>query len=144
MRRRRFLTAAVAAFAAAAIVPVASALAPSPGEIRGDYASNGEVSGPYSTAALGRGLDDPTLQVKADATVEPSAKPAVQQALGAKAELEATKKKRRLPFTGLDLGLMVVGGALVLCVSLSRAALGRARRYRREREDEREPRSVEA
>lgn len=144
MRRRRFLTAAAAAFAAAAIVPVASALAPSPGEIRGDYASNGEISGPYSTAALGRGLDDPTLQGKADATVEPSAKPAVQRALGAKAGLHATKKKRRLPFTRLDLGLMLVGGAVVLFASLSGAALGRARRYSRQREDEREPRAVEA
>jgi len=108
------LAVAVGIFAAA---PIASAATPQ--QIYRDYADNGRLDQQYSKADLQRALKSAALQGYPHVGVQG----AVQQALGA----QAVKTHGGLPFTGLDLGLLAAGGAILLMAGATLRKLGRAR-----------------
>jgi hypothetical protein len=130
MRRGRIIT-AVTAFAAAVAVGAPGALAASPQQIYKDYADNGRLDGHYSKADLQRALHDAVIQGYKPAT---SVAPAIKKKISspssgvAGAKLPAAKKQGALPFTGLDLALMTVGGfsLLLLGAALRRFARNKA------------------
>ena len=130
MRRGRIIT-AVTAFAAAVAVGAPGALAASPQQIYKDYADNGRLDGHYSKADLQRALHDAVIQGYKPAT---SVAPAIKKKISspssgvAGASLPAAKKQGALPFTGLDLALMTIGGfsLLLLGAALRRFAGNKA------------------
>ena len=95
------------------------ASAATPQQIYRDYADNGRLDQQYSKADLQRALRDAALQGYPRVGVQG----AVQQALGAK----AVKSNGGLPFTGLDLGLLAAGGALLLVMGAGLRKVGRAK-----------------
>jgi opacity protein-like surface antigen len=113
---RRLLVVLVAA---ATLVFAAAASAATPTQIYRDFADNGRLDGHYSRADLNRALKDAVLQGYGNENVPP----ALQQQIAA----EGTAGGGGLPFTGLDLTLMAVGGAALL---LTGAGLRRAARNR--------------
>jgi hypothetical protein len=130
MRRGRIIT-AVTAFAAAVAVGAPGALAATPQQIYKDYADNGRLDGHYSNGDLQRALHDAVIQGYKPAT---SVAPAIKKKISspssgvAGAKLPAAKKQGALPFTGLDLALMTVGGfsLLLLGAALRRFAGNKA------------------
>ena len=130
MRRGRIIT-AVTAFAAAVAVGAPGALAATPQQIYKDYADNGRLDGHYSKADLQRALHDAVIQGYKPAT---SVAPAIKKKISspssgvAGAKLPAAKKQGALPFTGLDLALMTIGGfsLLLLGGALRRFARNKA------------------
>jgi len=132
MRRGRIIT-AVAALAGAAVVGVPGAFAATPQQIIKDYADNGRLDGQYSKADLSRALKDAVRQGYDRPTnngIVPAIKTQVNKSSGgvAGASLPAAKKQGSLPFTGLDLTLMTVGGFafLLLGGALRRFARNKA------------------
>ena len=130
MRRGRIIT-AVTAFAAAVAVGAPGALAASPQQIYKDYADNGRLDGHYSKADLQRALHDAVLQgypgpKKVGAAIKKKISSPSSGVAGA--TLPAPKKQGALPFTGLDLALMTVGGfsLLLLGAGLRRFARNKA------------------
>ena len=131
MRRGRIIS-VVTAFAAAVAVGAPGALAATPQQIYKDYADNGRLDGHYSKADLQRALHDAVIQGYKPAT---SVAPAIKKKIsspssgvaGAKS-LPAPKKQGALPFTGLDLALMTIGGfsLLLLGAALRRFAGNKA------------------
>jgi hypothetical protein len=103
---RRVLTVA-AATAAVALVIASLASAATPTQIYRDYADNGHLDRQYSRDDVNRALRDAVLQGYGDGNVQPG----LQQELG---RAGAAGVKGGLPFTGLDLTLMVVGGTALL------------------------------
>jgi hypothetical protein len=87
----------------AAFLVAPAALAATPTQIYRDYADNGRLDGHYSRSDLNRALKDAVLQGYGNQNVQPGLQQELAQA-GAKG----------LPFTGLDLTLMVVGGSGLL------------------------------
>jgi hypothetical protein len=118
--RRRFTIFGVSACAVAALATAPVALGATPQQIYKDYKDNGRLNHQYTQADLQRALRDAALQGYPHVGV----KGAVRQALGA----QAVKPKGGLPFTGLDLGLMAAGGALLLAVGTGLRRLGRAKK----------------
>jgi hypothetical protein len=131
MRRGRII-ASVTAFAAAVAVGAPGALGATPQQIYKDYADNGRLDGRYSQADLRRALHDAVIQGynKPTNNVAPTIKKKVSQPKSgvAGAKLPAAKRQGALPFTGLDLALMTVGGfsLLLLGAALRRFARNRA------------------
>jgi hypothetical protein len=132
MRRGRIIT-AVAGLAGAAVVGVPGAFAATPQQIIKDYADNGRLDGHYSKADLSRALKDAVRQGYDRPTnngIVPAIKTQVNKSTGgvAGASLPAAKKQGSLPFTGLDLTLMTVGGFafLLLGGALRRFARNKA------------------
>lgn len=111
-------------------VLTAPAGAASPGEIYKDFAQNGQLSGPYSRAELEAALKD-AIAEGYGAPPGATLKPAVQQAirhsatLGAQKEIGRTGTLGALPFTGVDLGLIALGGAGLLLLGGGLRRLGR-------------------
>jgi len=130
MRRGRVIT-AVTALAAAVAVGAPGALAATPQQIYKDYADNGRLDGHYSKSDLQRALHDAVIQGYKPAT---SVAPAIKKKISspssgvAGANLPAAKRQGALPFTGLDLALMTVGGfsLLLLGAGLRRFARNKA------------------
>jgi hypothetical protein len=129
MRRGRVIT-AVTALAAAVAVGAPGALAATPQQIYKDYADNGRLDGNYSKSDLKRALRDAVAQGY------PSPKnvaPAIHKKLSspqsgvAGASLPAAKKQGALPFTGLDLALMTVGGFSLLLLGAALRRFGRSK-----------------
>src|SRR5947207_13540786 len=118
MRRLVGVLAAVAAL----LVFASVAAAATPTQIYRDYADNGRLDGHYSRADLDRALKDAVLQGYPHANTQPGFQHQVAAAGAA-----AGVKGGGLPFTGLDLTLMVVGGTALL---LTGAGLRRAARKR--------------
>lgn len=131
MRRNR-IAAAVVFLSAAALIAVSGALAASPQEIYRDYADNGRLDGQYSKPDLERVLSDAVVQAYDDGD-QSGLKPEIEKEVdkgtsggtsgGGSAggsSPGAVKVEGGLPFTGLDLslivagalGLMLLGGAL--------------------------------
>jgi hypothetical protein len=108
----------VAACAALAL-GVGPAFGATPQQIYRDYKDNGRLDHQYSKADLQRALRDAALQGYPHVGVQG----AVQQALGA----QAVKTRGGLPFTGLDLALMAIGGAVLVGAGTSLRKFGRAR-----------------
>src|SRR5712691_5348287 len=118
MRRGRF-TAGLSALIAAALLGAPGAFAASPKAIYRDYQDNGRLDGNYSPADLQRALKDVVLQgyPKTGGNVAPKIHTKMTQprsgVLGAP-PVTRTATRPTLPFTGVDLALMTVGGLSLL------------------------------
>jgi hypothetical protein len=110
----------VAVFLAATMLGASAVSAATPREIYRDYADNGRLDGHYSKADLDRALKSAVLQGYGDGDVQTGLAPAAQSR-----GVAATEVQGRLPFTGLDLALMVVGGATLILVGFGLRRLGR-------------------
>jgi hypothetical protein len=100
---------------AVALACVGPAAAASPQRIYKDLADNGRLDGRYSDADIARafnldrvvGTDQrQPAQAEAEATVTPT--PAATR----------TRPDRKIPFTGLDLALLTVGGGPLLLIGI--------------------------
>lgn len=131
MRRGRIIT-SVTAFAAAVAVGAPGALGATSQQIYKDYADNGRLDGNYSRGDLQRALHDAVAQGynKPTNNVAPTIKKKISSPSSgvAGANLPGAKQQGALPFTGLDLVLMTVGGfsLLLLGAALRRFARNRA------------------
>jgi hypothetical protein len=129
MRHRgRFLW-SVTTLAVAVVVLAPSALAASatPEQIYQDYAAHGKLTKQYSRADLARALRDVRVGGYLKPTVSQGAGPAIQRAMGPAAAHHAVKPTGGLPFTGVDLGLMVLGGAGLLAFGAGLRRLGKGK-----------------
>jgi len=137
MSRRR-IKAAVTVLSAAALIAVPGALAASPQEIYRDYADNGRLDGHYSKPDLERALTNAAIQAYTSDSQQ-GMKPAVEQGskgssgssggvAGGQSPAAPVKVEGGLPFTGLDLSLIIVGalGLVLLGGALRRFARQRA------------------
>ena len=116
---RRVIVLAALACAVGMVVAAPAAVAASPQQIYRDYADNGKLDQSYSKADLQGALKYAAAQGYPRVGVQG----AVQQALGA----QAVKTSGGLPFTGLDLALMAVGGLLLVAAGTTLRKLGHAR-----------------
>jgi hypothetical protein len=116
---RRLIVLGVIACAVGMVIAAPAALAATPQQIYRDYADNGRLDHSYSKADLQAALRYAAIQGYPQVGVQG----AVQQALGA----QAVKTSGGLPFTGLDLALMAVGGALLIGAGTTLRKLGRAK-----------------
>jgi hypothetical protein len=116
MRRGRGLLATAVAVAVG-LLTSSAALAASPQQIYDDFADNGRLDAAYAPRDLQAALQDPTVQGYGSPAVVAPMKAEIKRQLGGGAPAaQALGKAGRggtLPFTGLDLAL-IVGGALVL------------------------------
>ena len=142
MRHTR-VTVAVVFLSAAALIAATGALAASPQAIYRDYADNGRLDGTYSPSDLRRALDNAVGQAYTP-DKQKGLKPAVEKQVkggtsggtngtsgGTNAggtSPTAVKTTGGLPFTGLDLSLIVVGalGLVLLGGALRRFARQRS------------------
>jgi hypothetical protein len=116
---------------ALALIGAAGAGAATPRQIYSDYADNGRLDGHYSKADLQAALNDALIEGYGGASGG-ALGPAVQKALsgrptagvlGARHAKQASAaaplavaSRSTLPFTGIDLALIAVGGGLLLLV----------------------------
>jgi hypothetical protein len=98
------------------------ALAATPKQIYRDYADNGRLDAKYSKADLDRALKDAVLQGYGDQNVNVGLSPAAGAAAG------NAGASGGLPFTGLDLTLMAVGGGALLLTGAGLRRLARSRK----------------
>lgn len=114
----RRLIAGAGAFAAAIAIAVPGALAATPEEIYRDYADNGRLDGDYSVRDLQRALKDAVVQGYGGPkgqVFEPKVKKKIREQVKPPLAVAPVKKKGgALPFTGLDLALITIGGASLL------------------------------
>jgi hypothetical protein len=124
MRRGR-LTVTIAAAVVGMLLAAAAASAASPREIYRDWAADGRIDGTYSTRDLQAALRDTTIQGYGSGGFVP----AVKQKLRGQgsAPLGAPRRSGTLPFTGLDLALLVGGAAFLLLLGGGLRRLGRSR-----------------
>jgi hypothetical protein len=112
---------ALAAVALVGLLASSAALAASPRAIYADYADNGRLDATYSESDLRAALQSATLGGYEDAGTVGRMKTEIKRKLGggaaagAQAQLRQTGTGGALPFTGLDLAL-IVGGAMFLLV----------------------------
>jgi hypothetical protein len=118
MRRCVFVL-GVLACAVGMVVAAPAAVAATPQQIYRDYADNGRLDHSYSKGDLKAALKYAAVQGYPRVGVQG----AVQQALGA----QAVKTSGGLPFTGLDLALMAVGGVLLVGAGTTLRKLGHSR-----------------
>lgn len=95
-----------------ALILAAPASAVSPQRIYADLADNGRLDGRYSRADLERALN-----VRRALGRDPRPKPNVRRPAAA-GNKPAKESGARLPFTGLDLALLIVGGFPLLLLGL--------------------------
>lgn len=145
MRRGRIITAAFTILAS--VLLAASASAATPGEIAQDL-RDGQLDGSYSQAdlqgylqsAMAQGYGNPvvtpvtpapTSQVAGVATPSQPAGAPTSGVAGAQKTSEqplaATGRVGTLPFTGVDLALLTIGGAVLLLLGVGARRAGRAR-----------------
>lgn len=109
--RRRVL--AVTISAAIALVWSGAAFAASPQKIYKDLADNGRLDGKYSRADIARAFNLERV-VKTDAGKPMHIPPAARAR-----ETASTKSSgRKIPFSGLDLALLTVGGGPLLLIGI--------------------------
>jgi opacity protein-like surface antigen len=116
---RRLIVWGVLACAVGILVAAPAANAATPQQILNDYAKNGRLDHSYSKADLRAAQRYAAAQGYPRVGVQG----AVQQALGA----QAVKTSGGLPFTGLDLALMAIGGALLIGAGTTLRKLGHAK-----------------
>jgi hypothetical protein len=107
-------TLAVCATAVIGLSGVGSASAASPQRIYADLADNGRLDGRYSRADIARALNL-RRAVRSDAQTSP---PARKPAAGAPSHSRSQNSSAGLPFTGLDLALLTLGGGPLLLIGL--------------------------
>lgn len=122
MRRGARHLAVTAVVALVGLFAVSSALAASPGQIYADYADNGRLDGTYSRADLEAALENATLQGYQPSGTVGGMKAEIKQQIGKGAPAGTQDQLAQtgtaggsLPFTGVDLAL-IVGGAMFLLV----------------------------
>ena len=132
MRRGRMMVVTVAC-AVATAVGAPGAFGATPQQIYKDYADNGRLDKNYSSADLKRALKDAVLQGYPGQTSGAGLAPTIKKKLASGVaaspkSLPAAKRAGALPFTGLDLALMVTGGLglLLLGAGLRRFARNKA------------------
>lgn len=118
---RRLIVLGVLACAVGMVVAAPAAVAATPQQIYRDYADNGRLDHQYSKAELQAALKYAAVQGYPHVGVQG----AVQQALGA----QAVKTSGGLPFTGLDLALMAVGGVLLIGAGTTLRKLGHRQQH---------------
>jgi hypothetical protein len=120
----------IVVLAGLATVGAQSAAAATPGQIYRDYADNGRIDGAYSTADLQAAQTNAAVQGYGNPNVTVGFKSAVATRIAAKrpaAPLGAASVRSTLPFTGIDLALLVAGGAGLLLLGAALRRLGRSR-----------------
>lgn len=112
----RRLSAVAAALAAAILIAVPVSLAATPQQIYRDFADNGKLDGHYSRADLLRAQKNLAIQGYGSPTKTGLKHAIKKQAVkGAKKTAAApVKKSGGLPFTGVDLALISIGGVMLL------------------------------
>lgn len=100
---------AVGALAVVALVGAGSAWAASPQRIYKDLADNGRLDGRYRRADVARALNLEQV-VRTDARTPVTRRPA--------ASPPKRSSSRTVPFTGLDLALLTVGGGPLLLIGV--------------------------
>ena len=115
--------AAVGAIAALAFAGTGSAFAATPQMIYRDLVDNGKLDGHYTRAEIARAFDLPP-NVGTDPGARVPRKPIGVQAEGVQAAPATKRSNRRLPFSSLDVALLVAGGGplLLIAASLKRRA----------------------
>ena len=106
-------TLALCAALALALIGAGPAIAVSPQKIYKDLADNGRLDGRYTRADIRRAFD-------LDQVVETDKSPprVTRRPAAAALRPEARRSARRLPFTGLDLALLTVGGGPLLLIGI--------------------------
>jgi hypothetical protein len=114
---------------AIALLAASAASAATPTQIYRDYQDNGRLDGRYSVADLQAALKNPAVQGYGGPTITPGEKQQIIQKLGAQQGTGGTGNSTGggLPFTGFDLGLLTVGGALLLTVGFGLRRVARAK-----------------
>ena len=122
----RNLTVAAGALAAALLIGASMASAATPQQIYRDYADNGHLDGNYSASDLQRAYKDAVVQGYAGPqgnNMKPTVNKGGQQSGQKGGEQGVTtppaKSTGGLPFTGIDLALITVGGVLLLAFGAS-------------------------
>jgi hypothetical protein len=118
---RRLTVCSALGAAALFFVPVAPAATPA--QIYRDYADIGRLDGHYSRADLNRALKDAVLQGYGNQNVQQG----LQQELSQAGVAGSAAQSGGLPFTGLDLTLMAVGGGVLLVTGAGLRRLGKSR-----------------
>jgi hypothetical protein len=129
MTRARLIVGIVAA-ACIASIGAQVAGAATPAQIYRDYADNGRIDGAYSTADLKAAQTNAAVQGYGNPNVTVGFKGAVATRIAATrpaASLGAANVRSTLPFTGIDLALLVAGGAGLLLLGAALRRLGRNR-----------------
>jgi hypothetical protein len=111
---------ALSVVAATALLVATGAFGATPKEIYRDYADNGRLDRTYSQADVDRALKDAVLQGYGNQNVNAGLAPAAGAA--------GSAGNSGLPFTGLDLTLMAIGGGALLAGGLGIRRLARARK----------------
>lgn len=108
---------AVGAAAALALVGAGSAYAATPQKIYRDLADNGRLDGRYTRAEIERAFNLPPV-VKTDQREPAARKPIAVPAAGEAAPTPRASERshRRVPFSALDVALLVAGGGPLLLI----------------------------
>jgi len=113
---------------AIALLAASAASAATPTQIYRDYQDNGRLDGRYSVADLQAALQSPAVQGYGGPTITPGMKQEIVNKLGAQHSTGGNNSTNGgLPFTGFDLGLLTVGGALLLSVGFGLRRVARAK-----------------
>jgi hypothetical protein len=125
----RNLTVAAGAIAAAILIGAPVATAATPQQIYRDYADNGHLDGHYSSADLQRAYKDavvqgyggpqggnlkPTIKKNSSKSGQQNGQNSGQKGGEQGISSPPAKSSGGLPFTGLDLALITIGGLLLL------------------------------
>jgi hypothetical protein len=127
LRGRILWSVATLSLAVVVGVPAAFGASATPEQIYQDYAAHGKLTKHYARADLARALRDARVSGYGKPTVNQGAAPAIQRAMGPAAAAHAVRPSRGLPFTGVDLALMVLGGAGLLAFGAGLRRLGKDR-----------------
>jgi hypothetical protein len=117
----------IAALVGLALFGLQSAAAATPGQIYRDYADNGRIDGAYSTADLKAAQMNASVQGYGNPNVTVGIKGAIAERIAPArpaAPLGRSAVRSTLPFTGLDLALLVAGGAGLLLLGAALRRLG--------------------
>lgn len=109
--------AAVGATAALALVGSSSAAAATPQQIYRDLADNGRLDGVYTRAEIERALNLPPI-VGTDAFQPAPRKPIAVHEEETGSSRPAARSDRRVPFSTLDVALLIAGGGPLLLIGV--------------------------
>lgn len=134
MRRGAGRLVATVAVALVGLLASSAAFAAGPRQIYDDFADNGRLDGAYSPRELQAALSSATIQGYGTPAVVKPMKAEIKRKLGGgqvaggKEALDRPARSGTLPFTGLDLALIVGGALLLLLVGggLRRASRSKA------------------
>lgn len=126
MRRGR-ITGTIAFAAVGMLIAATAASAASPREIYRDWAADGRIDGNYSTRDLEASLRDTLVGGYGNEGFAPAVKQRLRGSGNSGQALGSPRRSGTLPFTGLDLALLVGGAAFLLILGGGLRRLGRSR-----------------